>query len=160
MSDDDKPPMPKQPTTTQMPAVPDWAIEIKMAVTEGISSLREDVSEVKGKVGKLEGDVTLLVANGQTANDRLSRMEYWRDRVEERLHRNSDRARTTSQVDLGHDAAIAEVKTDLAAVKEDVGAALVILKELAKIQAHPLVRKIAYGVGLLIVGWLASKGIK
>ncbi len=112
---------------------------------------------------------------------RMDQMEEWRDDVEARLKRNSARATQTSEADLAQDAAIAAAATrqlDLERNAESAVARLAkvegvvarieaktdqqtaLLERLDKVAANPLVRKIAYGLAMLLLSYLAARGFK
>lgn len=69
--------------------------------------------------------------------------------------------------DAKQDAAIAQVITDVAAVKADVATVqavqakqLAILERLDKVAANPMVRRVAYAIGAAILAYLGARGIK
>lgn len=109
----------KQPTTVQMPAVPDWAIELTKTVKSGFAG-------VDNRLDRMETTVDTLVEDGKTSNQRMTRLEVRMDQHEERAKTNSMRVKQSSEVDMQHDAAIALLheKVDALASKESVLAAV------------------------------------
>src|SRR5688572_12295663 len=77
---------------------------LERTMTSGMASLREDVSGLDTKV-------ELLRTDARDANQRLARLEGWRDEIDGRVKNHSDATRLGSQANLEQDAAIATVLT-------------------------------------------------
>ena len=105
----DKPPMPEQPKTTELPK-PD-RIEIL---------LQEMRVEMRAGFGELRGDVALVNSDMNIVKERVRVIEKWKIQEEERAARHSDNVRGVSQNDLKQDAAIGTLVADVAGVKADV----------------------------------------
>jgi hypothetical protein len=146
------------------------------------NQVSEILTILRGVTGKVD-----TIADGQVElTTRVSRIEDELEQVKQRQNNSSMRAKSSTDADLAHDAALAaqasrqleleknaeatlrrvstvETKVD----KLDAGVALVvtktaeqtaILERLDKIAANPLVRRIAYGLAMALVGWLTLRG--
>jgi hypothetical protein len=129
--------MPAQPTTTQLEAVPPWAVKLTEKVVGGFSAMEARLDSQDTKLDK-------AITEGIEANVRLDRVETRLgkaegrlDIFEERVGRTSVGVRGLSQVDMEHEAKLANALTDLAeekakrealeknsATKEDIAKAL------------------------------------
>ncbi len=142
--------MPPQPKTVQLPAVPEWAIELSRAVKDGF-----------------EKQNTTLLDFGE----RLVRVEIRQKDLEEvRIAdnvKNSMRVKQPSLHDLETQAALAgeiaarqELAKDVLVIKADTAAQTVMLTTLtasaAKVFGNPLVRAIATMIGAFVLTWLAA----
>lgn len=90
---DTKESMPAQPKTTELPAVPAWAVELTRYVKEGISRL-------DGSIGDIEQNVQMLVGQGKALTKWRGEMDAWREEVDGRLRAGSIRAKEPSQHDV------------------------------------------------------------
>ncbi len=146
MSTDD---MPRQPTTTQLEAVPPWAVKLTEKVVVGLSTIEARLDSQDTKLDK-------AITEGIEANVRLDRVETRLgkaegrlDIFEERVGRTSVGVRGLSQVDMEHEAKLANALTDLAeekakrealeknsATKSDLATAL---DDAAKVQTEAIV---------------------
>ena len=149
MSDEPKP----QLTTVQMQAVPTWAIDLKLAVDD----LR---TEVRGS----RADIALVSNDLGVVKDRVVVLERRADEQDRRATSNSQRVRENSQQDLGQDAAIAAIKTEVDALREENRAQTAILTKLGdkadKLLENPRVKAVAWALLMALLTWLGSKGIK
>lgn len=110
--------------------------------------------------------ITMLVRDGfaSQANtltefgERLVRVEIRQRDLEERMTRNSTRVGSESQTNMKQDAAISTLVADVSELKKTQDEQLGILKRLDAVAAHPMVRKVAYAVGLALLSYLATKG--
>lgn len=101
---EEKPPMPAQPRTTELPAVDKQEIllaELKVLVTQGFSSMNTRMEKFEqnqdlqgGQIGVVEKEMSLLW--------------QWKEGVDEKLKTNSVRAKGDSAHDLEVDAKMAE----------------------------------------------------
>lgn len=160
MSDEQQPP---EKPTVQFEKVPAWAIALKESVDGGFKELRGDISLVAN-------DVSLVKERVAIVEGRISQ-------VEGRQDSNSMRAKEMSGVDLKHDAAIAEIKTDVAHIKESMAtkedlktnteATLALKKQLVDdvkgfLKTHPELVKVAVSFVTTAITaatvWLAARG--
>lgn len=157
------PPLPK---TTQLPAVPDWAIELTRSMKHGFGAInaRLDAQEVS---------LERVVNEGIRTNTRLSRIEERVDELEGRIGRTSTRVREVSQTDLEQGAQLVQERSarEAVAVKVDALAAdlaqlaatntaqLAILARLDKVASNPMVKTIAAMALTALITWLTSHGI-
>lgn len=105
-------------TTVEMQAPPEWAINLTKKVVDGFAS-------VDNRLDAVEANVSALVDDKRITNERLSRIENWKEKeVEKRLDANSERVKESSKVDLKHEAAIAAIKEEVEklAARPDTGA--------------------------------------
>lgn len=143
---------PPEKPTTQLPAVPQWAIELTMNVKQGFAA-------VESRLDVMESNLELQGGSVVDIGKRLTSIESRVGEAEARLNNGSLRAKELSGVDLKHDAAIAQLVTDVAEVKATNEKQLAILTKLENVAANPMVRRIAYALGTLILGYLAAKGV-
>ena len=90
-----KPPMPQQPSTTQLPAVPEWAIELTRSVKDGFA--------------KVDANLQLVTSDLEVVKGRVGNLEDARRLDEARVNAHSARVKGTSENDLRQDSAIAHV---------------------------------------------------
>ncbi len=96
---DEKPPMPPQPTTKQIPAV-SVPSDTMNAILVELRGMRGDVQDVKG-------DVDMLVGQGRAMAKWRGEVEEWRATVDSALTRNSSRVKQPSSHDLETASAVA-----------------------------------------------------
>jgi hypothetical protein len=155
---------PTEKVTTQLPAVPEWAVELTRTTKDGFRAVRADLELVANDLSLVKERVTII--------------ETWRNDQDQRLNRNSNRVRdladTTSHVDLTvqavkseaivkqmeQDRKIAETHTMVEAVKAETAQQTAILARLDKVASNPLVKTVATALGTAILTWLASKGLR
>lgn len=182
----EKPPMPDQPKTAELPAVPAWAAELTVSVKKGIAELRSDVADVKTDVAEVKTDVAAVKLDVSTLgdsykglNERMLRGEKRQDEFEEWRARASERAKSEekvrSSVDLDHAAQLVKLTDDIKLANAAANAAqtTAIVDGVAKAvkgvvdQAakNPTIRRIGYAFALLIIqaltlatAYLAMKG--
>lgn len=165
---------PKQPTTKELPAVPEWAAELTRSVKTGFGEVHKRLDDQDTKLDK-------VVTEGIESNTRLTRIEVRVDGVERhvgdleaRVGRASHRVREQSQTDVEQSAQLAQERAarealaaDSAAVKHDVTELkqsqelqLAILTRLDKIAANPNLKIILAVLATAATAWLANKGLK
>ncbi len=155
-------PMPPQPSTVQLPAVPAWAIELTRSVREGFAGVDARLDTIEANV-ELQGGTTRDVAK------RMTGLEERVQHIEERQHTTSVRIKEPSEHDLETQRDLAveivarkKLATDVEAIKADTAAQTVILTKLetaaSKFAANPIVRSIAVMLGTAILTWLAAHG--
>lgn len=137
---DDKPQNTK--TTVEMAAPPDWAIALTKKVVDGFTA-------VEKRLDAIETNVDLQGNTVRDVQQRMTAQEARLNGVEDRVTNASLRVRQGSQVDVSHDAAIADLKQKM----ED---ALGILTELRGVAANPLVRRVAYAAGTVVLLYLGA----
>lgn len=166
MAEDVKPPncpLVEKPTT-ELPAVPAWAVELMRTTKDGFARLAADV-------GLVANDISLV-------KERVTLLESWRTEQELRVSRASLRVKeldaATSQVDLEIQAKqaeevlkrqalerqIADTHARVEALSTSQETQLAILTRLDKVASNPLVKTVATAVGTAILTWLASKGVR
>ncbi len=152
MTPDDRAEPPDQPKTTQLAAVPQWAIELTQAMKSGIAEVRADIGLVSNDVGLLK--------------QRVSIIESLRVEDEARAVKLSGGVRGLSSADQQQAAALANEMTAREALAAEVKALttmqetqLAILGRLDKVASNPLVKTIATAIGTAILTYLATKGI-
>lgn len=162
---DTKESMPAQPKTVELEKPPAWAIALSEKVVQGFAS-------VEARLETVEMNVEVLVDDKKTVNERLSRIEAWKENeVTSRLSANSARVKEESQVNLKQDAALSQVITRVDAVEKKVDELAkqnVVQTEMlttltdgaSKLFANPLFRSIATAAGAALLTWLTSKGLR
>lgn len=109
---------------------------------------------------------------------RMTRVEAWKDEVDARMNRSSERVRGQSEVDLAHEAKIAaeiqarealahKVETidkNLTEVKTETAKQTAILGDLKtaalSFAKHPLTQLIVVALSILLTGWISAHGGK
>lgn len=134
-----------------------------------------------GKVDGVDRKVDGLDSKVDGVDRRVSKIEEWKEKVvDDGLRRHSDAVRGDSQVNMKQDAAIGELvgkvdelhkahpkqedgalaplatKAELVAIEKKTDAQTLILTRLDKIAENPLVRRIAYVAGSIILVWLLA----
>jgi hypothetical protein len=126
--------------TVELERPPSWAI-----------SMVEQVSEMRAIVLKTNDQVIEL---GQ----RMTAAEMRILNAESRASTNSERAKSTSEIDLKQDAVLGLLTSRVDELaKSNVVVAEGVAK-LVRVSEHPIVRRIGYAIGLSILGYLATKG--
>lgn len=158
-----RPPEPKTVRDLEIP--PPWAIALSEKVIDGFAG-------VDARLDGVESNVSILVDDKKTMNERLSRIESWRDsEVTARLNANSERVRGESHTNLKQDAVISQVVTRLDAVEanqtkaaderastaEDVKA---IKNAVVGVVTNKKVILVGKALFTLAAAYLAAKGIK
>lgn len=153
MSDEEMP-GDRKVTPPVMGAMPQWAAELSIAVKSGFAHVNERLVAMDANID-LQGDTTRDVAKRMTA------LEERQNTIEARLSNHSDRAKAAVLTDDKHDAAIALLNSKLDINTSKTEQVLAIAERLDKVAAHPMVRRVAYAVGLALLAWLAahSKGL-
>lgn len=157
------PPLPK---TTQLPAVPEWAIELTRSVKSGFGAInsRLDAQEVS---------LERVVNEGIRTNTRLTRIEERVDELEMRIGRASNRVREVSQTDLEQSAQLVQERTareaitakvdalaaDIATLSATNSTQLAILSRLDRVTSNPMVKTVAAMIATALITWLTSHGI-
>ncbi len=153
---DDKPP---EYTTKQLPKP-----------TEAEILLRELKVGQENGFRQVNGSLDLVAADVRRAHRRLDEVDEWRAAVDERASKNSLRVKENSQQDLEQDARLAqaiqrqeklekdaaEAKAAAEAVLTETRAQTKILTDLAK---NPWVIKVAKGLAIALLTYLATKGV-
>lgn len=140
-------------TTVEMQAPPDWAIALSEKVSQGFAS-------VDSRLDALETNLDLQGGAVKDVGRRLTTLEERVGKIEDRQDTSSVRARSVTENDSKQDAAIAQLVTDVAELKETQKTQLAILQRLDKVAANPMVRRVAYAIGLAILGYLGARGIR
>lgn len=148
------PPNPSDPTmravappekpTTQLPAVPDWAIKLTMDMKEGFA--------------KIGGDISLVANDVSVTKDRVALIETRVNVLEEARTKNSLRAATASQADLEHEAKLAKAAIELEAerkAREELAVKVDLVygvsKDIKAALATPLVQRAMKSAAYLLI---------
>ncbi len=143
--------MPDQPKTKEIPAVPEWAIELTRSVKIGIAELRADVALVSNDLGIVK--------------DRVSILESHKNDQDMRATRTSAGVRSLSTTDAEQQAALAQeraarealaTKVDRLTATQEIQ--LAILGRLDKVASNPTVKVLAGMIATALLTWLASHG--
>ncbi len=152
MTPDDRIEPPEQPKTTQIAAVPQWAIELTQAMKSGIAEVRADIGLVSNDVGLLK--------------QRVSIIESLRVEDEARAVKLSGGVRGLSSADEQQAAQLAQERSAREALATEVKALttmqetqLAILGRLDKVASNPVVKTVATAIGTAVLTYLATKGI-
>lgn len=135
---------PAEKPTVEIARPPDWAIALTEKVVNGFDHLNDRLDTV-------ESNLDIQGASVREVSQRVTRMEQWKDDIEDRLRSNSQRARSASEVDATHDAAIAELHKKVDHLTSGID-------KLVTVTGNPTVRKVAYALATALLGYLAAKG--
>jgi chromosome segregation ATPase len=145
------------------------------ALDEKVDGVRTDIAGLKKTDEHLASEVHRIGEEQRRQGRELQelRAETLRTFESERHASRQTVEAITKHVDESAQAFIAKaadidtVKTELATVKSETKAQskelakqTAILTRLDEVAAHPLARKVAYAVGLAILAWLTSRGVK
>lgn len=176
MSDEPKkPPMPPQPSTTQLPAVPAWAIELTRTVKDGFARSEANDALIAVELKRAQSDIRGL-------STKVGNLEEWRTAVESavmpRLDTHSIKVQRISDHDMEQDNKLSEqiIKVSAAAneiealkktvkaidAKQDVQTAILVRGEEAakKLWENKAVKALAAALFFWLLHWLDTKGIK
>lgn len=130
------------------------------AVLSEVRAMRAEGQETRATVNSLATNVEVLTKHVDTLTSRVILVERRQDEADGRATHHSGGLVRASETDAKHDAAIATLVTDVAELRKTQVTQLAILTRLDSVAANPMVRRIAYGVGLLVLAWLASHGVR
>ncbi len=133
MPSDDRVDPPEQPKTTQIAAVPQWAVELTQAMKSGIAEVRADVALVSNDLGLLK--------------TRVSIMEGLRTEDDMRASKYSGGIKSLSTSNAEQDAQLAQERM----AREALAAKVDKLDEVLQAQSDFM------GIGKRGAEWLASK---
>lgn len=150
---------PENKPTKELPAVPEWAIELTKSVKTGFA-------HVEGRMDSLDSKVDTLAHGLGTVTDEVStiKVEFaeFKGSTNEKFRAHSIPIREASSTDMRHDAAIADVVTKVTAIEAKVDANTGITEEVKKLLVDgaksPTVRlwggRIAMALGFLALGYI------
>lgn len=150
---------PENKPTKELPAVPEWAIELTKSVKTGFA-------HVEGRMDSLDSKVDTLAHGLGTVTDEVSaiKVEFaeFKGSTNEKFKAHSIPIREASSTDMRHDAAIADVVTKVTAIEAKVDANTGITEEVKKLLVDgaksPTVRlwggRIAMALGFLALGYI------
>lgn len=150
---------PDNKPTKELPAVPDWAIELTKSVKTGFA-------HVEGRMDSLDSKVDTLAHGLGTVTDEVStiKVEFaeFKGSTNAKFATHSIPIREASQTDMRHDAAIADVVSKVTAIESKVDANTGITEDVKRLLVEsaksPTVKlwgsRIAMALGLLILGYI------
>ncbi len=131
--------MPEQPKTKELPAVPDWAIELTKSMKEGFRVTNANIETVSNDLGIVKQRVEILEAE--------------RTKL-------SGGVRGLSMSDAGQNQEISNLATQVAELATKTDAQTAILQQLVKLTEKPVVKLVATALGTAILTYLSAKGLK
>lgn len=131
---------------------PTWVRDLKTEISHGVQVIDSRLDAIEANQDLQREAVRAIASRVSDASERL-------DRIELRQNNNSIRVAASSDIDLQHDAAIAKLILDLEALTKTQNTQLAILQKLEKVSENPLLRKVAYALGMALLAYLASKGV-
>jgi hypothetical protein len=157
---------PEQPKTAEIPAVPQWAIELTQATKAGLARIETRQDEQGEKLDLCVHGLRTVTTEVEEQRAELRDFREWKGGVDERLKSNSMRARGASQVDMEHSAQLVHLTEVVgkAITKANVSQTAVLITELKKAAETPTGKRlIDAGSKLLLVlmtlatGYLAMR---
>ena len=162
-ADDPRAEPPDQPKTTQLPAVPPWAVELMQVSKANFQELKAGQESLARELG---ADIKLVSNDLGILKDRVGILESARNDGEQRLARTSGGVRQLSTTDAAQAAQLAQARMAREALAEQVAqltttqaTQLAILTRLDKITTNPTVKVLAGMAATAILTWLASHGV-
>jgi hypothetical protein len=118
MSSDEKPPMPPQPTTKEIPRVmvPGNTLE---AVLYEVRAMRTETGD---RLDRIEATVDTVVEDGKAANMRMTRLEVRMDSFDDRGSKFSGGIRQLSDTDAKHENQLSSISARVNVVEGKVDA--------------------------------------
>lgn len=156
---DDRVEPPEQPKTTQMPVVPQWAIELTQAMKDGFRQTNANIELVSSDLGLLKSRVDILETERSKYSGGLrglstSDAEQAAQLAQERAAREAlatEHAVTKKTVE--------EIAVNQAALAKTNDTQLAILARLDKVASNPMVKTVVTILVTILGTWAASKGI-
>lgn len=144
MSDDVKE-GPNLPPTARLPSE-DIQRQLLDKLVSITTDIRSKVDDIDDRVGRVEANQEVGNASIRKLEERVTRAEGRQDAYEEWRLRNSERVKNmasdTSKVDLEHEAAIATIVTDVAAIKSDLATNTLVTTEVKKLLSSPMAKRV------------------
>lgn len=158
MSDDS---MPAQPKTTELPA----ADPVQVLLLKMQRSIEKGFIAVDDRLDRQEATLRKVADDGVETNTRLARVEVRVEAAERsvgdlegRIGRTSTRVREASQVDLAHDAQLAQERAAREELAAKVDKLLSIGERMEKVTKNPTVKVLGGMLATAALTWLASHG--
>lgn len=150
---------PDNKPTQQLPAVPDWAIELTKSVKVGFSKIDADMTALDGKVDTLAHGLGTVTDEVSTIKVQFAE---FKGQTNEKFKSHSIPIREASKTDMQHDAAIGTLVADVKELKESVTANTGLTEDVKKLLVEgaksPTVRlwggRIAMALGFLALGYI------
>lgn len=142
MPDEDKPPMPPQPTTKQLPAMTDRAL---------LEDLAREMRGARADIGLVSNDLGIV-------KDRLVIVENWKGEQDARASKLSGGVRGLSQSEAGQNMQIASLSVKVDELSKTNETQLAILARLDKVASNPLVKTVMTILVTVLGTWAAAHG--
>lgn len=122
-------------TTVEMQAPPDWAIQLTKKVVDGFA-------EVDKRLDAIETNVDIQANTMRDLQQRVTAQDARLSAIDERVAKASLRVTQTSEADLSHESAIAEIRTEVRKLAERPDTGAQVLAAVDKLAEKPLVRRV------------------
>lgn len=150
MSDDN---MPAQPSTVQLPAVPEWAIELTKSVKSGFRAAEE-------RFDKQDATLQTLADNDLKSTERIAKLEVRIEDLEEGRTKWSGGIKNLSQSDDGQNMQIASLAVKVDELSKSQELQLAILARLDKLASNPSIKVLLGVAAMAAASWAAARGLK
>lgn len=144
--------------TVEMLPPPAYAIRLGELIAKLSESVTLGFERVNSDIAVVKNRQEVQAAQMKDLGSKIGRLGERVDKLEGRTDATSQRVGQESNHNLQQDSAISTIVTDVADLKETQARQLAILERLDKVTANPMVRRVAYAIGALIIGWAVSKG--
>lgn len=155
--------MPVQPKTTQLPAVPEWAIELSRSVKAGFAATDEHFDKQDKVLARLADESVSTVSRLGKVESSLTEYVGRLVVVEGRADNTSLRVKGVSVSDEGQNMQLAslavkvdELGTEHAKLAKETSAQTAMLSTITGLLDKPLVRRLGYAVAGLMLAALTS----
>jgi hypothetical protein len=150
---------PDNKPTKELPAVPDWAIELTKSVKVGFSKIDADMTALDGKVDTLAHG--LGTVTNEVSTIKVEFAEF-KGTTNEKFKSHSIPIREASSTDMRHDAAIDTLVSDVGEMKAKLDANTGLTEDVKRLLVEgaksPTVRlwggRIAMALGFLALGYI------
>ncbi len=151
--------IPEQPKTTQLPAVPQWAIELTQAMKDGFRTTDANFRTTNANIDTVTNELGVVKERLAVGEARINTLETERAKL-------SGGVRQLSSSNAEQDSQLAQERSAreaLAAKVDVIGASqqvqLAIMERLDKVASNPTVKVLGGMLLTALVTWLASKGL-
>jgi hypothetical protein len=150
---------PDNKPTKELPAVPDWAIELTKSVKTGFSKIDADMTALDGKVDTLAHGLGTVTDEVSTIKVQFAE---FKGQTDEKFRSHSIPIREASKTDMQHDAAIGTLVSDVGEMKKALAANTGVTEDVKRLLVEgaksPTVRlwggRIAMALGFLALGYI------
>jgi len=151
-----QPSMPESKKTTQLPAVPEWAIELTKSLKAGFVAAEERFDKQDATLLSQGTKLDKVITEGIEANTRMTRFEVRLEDLEGAKTKYSGGIKTLSQSDAGQNMQISSLALKVDALDAKTTETHAMLGTITGLLDKPLVKKLGWAAGGLLLAGLTS----